>query len=188
MKVLDTLKKLLKKILKKVLHRVVIVGFLLALQIGWLALYLTQMAEYSPVISIILNVLSFLAVLAVVNARDNPSYKLAWVIAILVFPLFGGTMYLLFSGWLPSKSLRKKLSRTEGQLLPFIKQDEDVFNHLEESDKAAAGQARYIKEYAKFPVWNDSTATYFRSGEENFPVLLEELRKAEHFIFWNTLL
>lgn len=183
MKVLDTLNKLLKKLLKKILHRVVIVGFLLALQIGWLALYLTQMAEYSPIISVILNVLSLLAVLAVVNARDNPSYKLAWVIAILVFPLFGGTMYLLFSGWLPSKALRKKLSRAEGQLLPFIKQDAEVFESLEDLDRAAAGQARYIRDYAKFPVWNDSTATYFRSGEENFPVLLEELRKAEHFIF-----
>lgn len=183
MKILDTLKKLLKKILKKVVHRVVIVGLLLALQIGWLAIYLTQMAEYSPIMSIILNVLSFLAVLAVVNARDNPSYKLAWVIAILVFPLFGGTMYLLFSGWLLSKSLRKKLGRAEKQLLPLIKQDAEVFERLEELDKAAAGQARYIKDYAKFPVWNDSTATYFRSGEENFPVLLEELRKAEHFIF-----
>ncbi|MCH5274172.1 MAG: cardiolipin synthase [Lachnospiraceae bacterium] len=183
MKIFHSINKLLKKILKKALHRVVIVGLLLLLQIACMVVYLTELADYSLVIQTSLNVLSLLAVLAIVNARDNPSYKLAWVISILAFPLLGGTMYLLFSGWLPSKALRKKLSSTEGQLRPFLKQNAVVMESLERLDMTAAGQARYIRDYAMFPVWNDSTATYFRSGEENFPVLLDELKKAEHFIF-----
>ena len=191
--------KLWKKILNILLHRVVIVGVLLLLQIIWMVVNLTELAAFSPFIQTSLNILSLFAVLAVVNARDNPSYKLAWVIAILVFPLLGGTMYLLFSGWLPSKNLRNKLTRVENQLRPFIKQDKEVFDALCEDDPTAAGQARYIGDFAKFPVWTDSTATYFKSGEENFPVLLDELRKAEHFIFleyfiveegemWNSIL
>ncbi|MBR2408279.1 MAG: cardiolipin synthase [Lachnospiraceae bacterium] len=175
--------KLWKKLLKVLLHRFVIVAVLILLQIIWMIVNITELAIYSPVVYNALNILSFLAVLVVVNARDNPSYKLAWVIVILVFPLFGGAMYLLFSGWLPSKNLRNKLLKSENQLRPFMKQDAKVFSSLQEEDPTAAGQAKYIKDYAKFPVWNDSTATYFRCGEENFPVLLEELKKAEHFIF-----
>lgn len=188
-----------KKLLKMLFHRVVIVGILLLLQIVWMIMYLTELATYYPFIYTTLNMLSLLAVLAVVNARDNPSYKLAWVIVILAFPLLGGAMYLLFSGWLPSKNLRSKLTKVEKQLRPFLKQDEKVLDALRALDPTAAGQAQYIRDYAKFPVWNDSTATYFKCGEDKFPVLLEELKKAEHFIFleyfiveegemWNTIL
>ena len=165
-----------KKILHVLLHRAVIVGVLLLLQIIWMIVNLTELAAYSPIVYNALNILSLLAVLAVVNARDNPSYKLAWVITILVFPLFGGAMYLLFSGWLPSKKLRDRLTRAENQMRPFIKQDEAVFEALQELDPTAAGQSRYIRDFAKFPVWNDSTVRYFKCGEENFPVLLEELK------------
>ena len=175
--------KLWKKVLHVLLHRVVIVGVLLLLQIIWMVVNLTELAAYYPWVYVGLNFLSLIAVLAVVNARDNPSYKLAWVIAILVFPLFGGAMYLLFSGWLPSKNIRDKLAKAENQMRPFLKQDETVLASLQVLDETAAGQARYIRDYAKFPVWNDSTVRYFKCGEENFPVLLEELKKAELFIF-----
>ncbi|MBQ9767429.1 MAG: cardiolipin synthase [Lachnospiraceae bacterium] len=183
MKCISGLNRAVVKLLKTLLNRVVIVGILLLLQIGWTVMYVTELAAYSPLIYHSLTVLSVLAVIAVVNTRDNPAYKIAWVIVIMAFPLFGGTTYLMFSGWLPSKKLRNKLSRVEGQLRPFIKQDSTVVELLEEQDPVAAGQTKYIRDYARFPVWNDSTATYFKSGEENFPVLLSELKKAEHFIF-----
>lgn len=193
------LNRFIRKLLKIVLNRVVIVGLLILLQIIWMVTSLTELAECSTLLQEILNLISTIAVIAVVNTRDNPAYKIAWVIAIMALPVLGGTMYLLFSGWLPSKNLRRKLSRAEGQLRPFIKQDNETLDALEKLDLAAAGQAKYIRDYAKFPVWSDSTATYFKSGEENFPVMLEELKKAEHFIFleyfiveegemWNTIL
>ena len=183
MKLIIGLNRAIIKLLKTVLNRVVIVGILLLLQIVWTVMYVTELAAYSPLIYHSLTALSVLAVIAVVNTRDNPAYKIAWVIVILTFPLFGGTTYLMFSGWLPSKKLRNKLSSVEGQLRPFIKQNSTVVETLEGQDPVAAGQTKYIRDYAGFPVWNDSTATYFRSGEENFPTLLEELKKAEHFIF-----
>lgn len=171
------------RLIKRVLNRGVIVGVLLLLQIVWIVLYVSELAMYWPIINYSLLLLSTLAVIAVVNTRDNPAYKIAWVITIMVFPLFGGTTYLLFSGWLPSKKLRNKLAMVEKQLKPFVKQNTEVLEELERKDSIAAGQVKYIRDYAGFPVWNDSVVRYFRSGEENFPVLLEELRKAEHFIF-----
>ncbi len=191
--------KLWKKLLKVLSHRVVVVGVLLLLQIIWMLLTLTELATVYPWFYHSLNFLSLVAVLVVVNTRDNPSYKLAWVISILAFPLFSGAMYLLFSGWLPTKKLREKLTKAEKQMRPFYKQDDAVFDTLQMLDPTAAGQARYIKDYAGFPVWNDSTVRYFKCGEDNFPVLLEELKKAEHFIFleyfiveegemWNSIL
>ena len=37
--------------------------------------------------------------------------------------------------------------------------------------------------YAKFPVSKNNEITYYKCGEEFFPELLEELKKAKKFIF-----
>lgn len=47
---------------------------------------------------------SLVVVLWIVTKRDNPSYKIAWIIAILIFPIFGGIFYLVFG----NKTMDKK--------------------------------------------------------------------------------
>jgi cardiolipin synthase A/B len=47
--------------------------------------------------------LSLVAFLWVVNSKINPSYKIAWIIPIMLFPIFGGLFYVFFG--------RSKMSR-----------------------------------------------------------------------------
>ena len=51
-----------------------------------------------------LQLISLVVVLWIVTKRDNPSYKIAWIIAILIFPFFGGIFYLVFG----NKTMDKK--------------------------------------------------------------------------------
>ena len=53
----------MKKILEKVLNRLVVFGVLLAIQLGWFLLQFTKLVNYSNVLSMVLLVLSVLAVL-----------------------------------------------------------------------------------------------------------------------------
>ena len=70
----------MKKILEKVLNRLVVFGVLLAIQLGWFLLLFTKLVNYSNVLSMVLLVLSVLAVLWIINTEDNPAYKIAWII------------------------------------------------------------------------------------------------------------
>ena len=171
------------KLLKFLFSRVVIVGLLLVVQVVWFFLFFLELVEYSASINILLNLISLLAVLYIINRPDNPAYKMAWAIAILVFPVLGGLMYLTLGGKQPTKTLRRMLDRSGRQLKPLLVQDKEVANKIQQEDASAAGQMHYIREYAGYPVYEGTTATYFKSGEENFPVLLQELKKAKHFIF-----
>lgn len=171
------------KLLKFLFSRVVIVGLLLVIQVVWFFLFFLELVEYSASITILLNFISLLAVLYIINRPDNPAFKMAWAIAILVFPVLGGLMYLTLGGKQPTKSLRRMLDRSGRQLKPLLVQDKEVAEQIQREDASAAGQMHYIREYAGYPVYEGTTATYFKSGEENFPVLLEELKKAKHFIF-----
>ena len=71
---------ILKKIAKLLFNRVFYVIFAMAVQLGWLLTIFLRLAGYSRYMSFILDVISILVVLKIVNRKINPSYKLAWTI------------------------------------------------------------------------------------------------------------
>ena len=63
-----------------------------------------------PILNGLLRAASLFLVLWIVNKKQDPSYKIAWIIPILVFPLFGILIYFFFS----QRKLRRK-ERRRGQ-------------------------------------------------------------------------
>ena len=173
----------MKKILGKLLNRIVIFGILLAVQLGWFLLTFTKLVNYSTGLSLVFRIISILAVLWIINTEDNPAYKIAWIILVLVFPLLGGLFYVMVGHKRPSKGMRRRLdaecSRTEKELV----QEEAVLDKLGEMDGRVRGSAYYLAETGGYPVWDHTLATYYKIGEEYYASLLAELKKAEHFIF-----
>ena len=174
----------MKKILKKVLqNRLVAFGLILAVELVWLVIFVTRLASYSTMISVIFTVISLLAVLWIINRDDNPAYKVAWIILIMALPILGGLFYLVVGHKRPSRNMRRKMERerirTEDELL----QDPDVMEEIRALDRRIEGQVRYTSVTGGYPVYRGTSARYYQIGEELYRDLLEELKKAEHFIF-----
>ena len=74
------------------------------------------------------------------------------------------------------------LEREKARIWPHVRQDSKVIENLENLNMNVAGQARYLCR-SGFPIYENSTARYFPSGEACYPVMLEELKKARHYIF-----
>lgn len=175
--------RLINKFLNFISKRIVIVGLLILVQILWGISMLTKLTEYSNVLNIVLNVLSLFAVLYIINKDDNPAYKLAWIIPILSFPLFGGILYLMFGDKRPTKKMRIQMDKSAAKISAFSISEDDLLEKIQKEDKIAYGQMKYINDWAHFPAYRNTESYYYKSGEECYPVLLEELRKAKHFIF-----
>ena len=173
----------MKKIVKLLFGRLAIGTILLGIQIYWIVYFLFSLGTHSEQISIVLNVISLLALVYIINKDDNPSYKLAWIIFILLFPILGGAMYLYVGNKRPARHLRKLLDQEMKETEHFLKQDEEVLKELEIKDLSVATQSRYIVDYAKFPVYGNSDIMYFSNGESCYEKVLEELRRAKRFIF-----
>ena len=98
----------MKKIVKLLFGRLAIGTILLGIQIYWIVYFLFSLGTHSEQISIVLNVISLLALVYIINKDDNPSYKLAWIIFILLFPILGGAMYLYVGNKRPARHLRQR--------------------------------------------------------------------------------
>ena len=173
----------LKKIIKLLFNRIFYVALALLLQLGWLLLLVWQLAAYSKYISFGITVISILAVFWIINKKINPSYKLSWTLLILCFPVFGVMIYLLFGKSRIGQKMQREYSQVQRESMPYLQQDPETFNHLRREDASAAAQSKYICRHSTFPLHEHTTAEYFQVGDDMFPVLVQELEQAQHYIF-----
>lgn len=187
------------KFLKILISRIFITFFLLGIQIGWFVYAILALTKYSVYLSLVLNLISIGMVLYLINKEENASYKISWIILILMLPIFGGLFYLFFGDKRPSKKLRNKLNLTHQMYRNDYIQKLHIIKELKQMDKRDAQISQYILKQSDFPIYDKTLTTYYPVGEVMFQDMLEELERAEHFIFleyfiidegymWNTIL
>ena len=189
----------MKKLIKMLFSRLFIVSILILLQAIILGIGIWKLSEYFVYLYVLFAVISMIVVVYILNKKENPSYKLAWVIPILLFPVFGGLFYLVFGGDKTSKKFKAAIQKAYENTKECLVQDDEILRELNDKDKSISNQFNYIKEYSSFPVYKNTETKYLSPGEEFFEVLKEELKKAKHFIFmeyfiveegimWNSIL
>ncbi|OUQ22509.1 cardiolipin synthase [Flavonifractor sp. An135] len=171
-----------KKVTSILFHRLTIVGLLIILQVAELVILMALFADYFIYFYWFCIFISVLVVLWIVNARSDPGYKIAWLIPILLFPLFGGLFYLAFGGNRMSKRMQRRMQGMERRMLHELGNSERA-EELTSFGSDAVNQARYLERYACAPVYRNTEATYFPLGDDVFPRMLEELKKAKRYIF-----
>ena len=112
MKIAEHLTKPISKILKFLLRRLVFVTVAIILQMIWMTYMVVVIGEYSKAIEWVFRIFSITVVIYIANKDDNPAYKLAWTIPILLFPIFGGFLYLVLGDKQPAKKLRMELEQS----------------------------------------------------------------------------
>ena len=172
-----------KKILQLLFNRIFYVAVALMLQLAWLMITVWRLAAYSKYISNAIAIISVLVVLWIVNKKINPSYKLGWTILILVSPVFGVMLYLLFGKSRIAQAIQNKYAQVQKESIPFMESKKETIRHLEADSLSAAVQSNYILRYSSFPVHENTTAEYFQVGDDMFPVLVRELEQAQHYIY-----
>ncbi len=188
----------MKKILRFITLRVVITALLIVLQALLLFGFIWKLDNYFVYFYAGSVLLSLLITLGIINSKSNPAYKIAWLIPILLFPVFGGLVYLLFGSDRTGRYLRKKLQGI-GTEMDNVIGEAHRRSGAEQLPPDAANQSRYISHCAYCPPYQNTTTEYLPLGEVKFERMVEELKKAKHYIFleyfiiqegkmWNTIL
>ena len=188
----------MKKILRFITQRVVITALLIVLQALLLFGFIWKLDNYFVYFYAGSVLLSLLITLGIINSKSNPAYKIAWLIPILLFPVFGELIYLLFGSDRTGRYLRKKLQGI-GTEMDNVIGEAHRRSGAEQLPPDAANQSRYISHCAYYPPYQNTTTEYLPLGEVKFERMVEELKKAKHYIFleyfiiqegkmWNTIL
>ena len=172
-----------KKLLHIVLNRAFITALIVLMQVGFFLLEISKWANHYVQIAAALRVLSIFIVIYLIVKPNNPAVKLAWIVPILVFPLFGGILYLAFGHVIISRKLRDSIQSADELMRKNMPDHEEILNKMESENPPAANQSRYLQLYSGVPVWENTKTAYFPEGHSYWKQLLEDLEQAEHFIF-----
>lgn len=179
----DKVKKLAEQITKTLFGRMFLVGLALILQFGWILLTVMTLDNKYPIVSILIQLASVLAVLWIVSKNINPAYKLAWTILILAMPVAGTVIYFLFGKSRLARSLNGRFMEEYANTEQLLTEEPRTREQLEAVSADAAIQSRYIRDLAGFPVYRKTRTHYFHVGQELYKEMIAQLQKAEHFIF-----
>lgn len=173
----------MRKLLKMLTSRMFISGLIMVLQFAVIVAAAIVLNESTPVFYLCSAILALLFTLYLVNADMNPSYKIAWIVVVLALPVFGVITYLLF-GRNDRKNRRfRRYFKAAVRMKEYIASDETVTQCIADADAFLKRSTGYIENNAGYPVSVCNSVTYYGCGEKLFPALLEELEKAEKYIF-----
>ncbi len=182
----ETLKKQrekisLKRIVSILLHRVVLVSLILIVQIALIVLMIVRFSTYFPYFYLVCVLISLGVSLYLICNRSVSAYKIAWLVPILLFPLFGGLIYLLLGGYRLGFQRNNRFHSIDQKGQELLKEESDASAELEAAMPAAMKPSNFIRNSCNYPVY-EGVADYYCLGDEAFPQMLEALNSAERFI------
>lgn len=130
-----------------------------------------------------LSLLSVAVIIHILNSSSNPAYKLAWIIPVTLLPAVGSLLYLYVKLELGATTAKLLLRHVLQETAEFGRTAPAVDAALKQEDPAVAQIAHYIEHTGGYAAYRNSGVDYYPLGEDAFPVMLEELQKAERFIF-----
>ncbi len=156
---------------------------LLLLQVALLAYTVISTTLASDIVRWSMTAISIITCLYIIARKDKGGYKLTWVFVILVFPLFGGLIYLLFNFQMSSKRFSRNTAAAEAKAKKYLDLPGTAEKTACDELPQNAPQIHYLQNFAGFPTYADTETKYLTPGEEKFKYLLQELEKAEKYIF-----
>jgi cardiolipin synthase len=118
----------------------------------------------------------------IINWREKPAaYKITWIFVMLISPIVGGLLYFALYFQTNQKKYRKYIKNATAKRLEAAFLPGDVLFALR--DEPGFLQARFLQSYVHFPLFEHTRCEYLPSGEAFWERALEEIGKAEKYIF-----
>lgn len=210
----DRLRKRMRQYMNRHLHnlfkRAIYILLFATIQVAFIVLCFSYLESLTPYFWVLCIMVSLLAAVHIINKNNNPAYKIAWLIPIMVFPIFGGLLYLMFGSRRVDKRLTGITGDVRARYAEYAVSRNSVLQSADENPSDADAllqnvprdarlQSSYISSASGCLPYSNTRTRYYRSGEEMFPEYCDALRQAKRYIFleffiieegvfWNTVL
>lgn len=161
--------------------RYLVAIFLAILETALVITLVICLTIYVPYFYIAIILTEVFYLVKVVASNANQDYKISWLLLILMIPVIGIMLYLLFHDRQLSKRQAKRL-----QTIKKIKKKESndiLIKDLEQQDKLIASQAKALLNLTSSSLYTNTKAQYYPSGETTLMPLLNDLVAAKRYIF-----
>ncbi len=162
--------------------RIAVCVLALLLQLGIVFAVTWLLHEKSSWAYTILELMGIGTVIYVLK-RDQPmSYKIPWMILVLLMPVFGFILYQLWGNNFRKNRRNKPLFDAYQASFERMDQDKEAWQRYADAYPEEVRLPTLLSRF-HFPVYDHTACKYYPLGEIQFDDMLADLEKAEKFIF-----
>lgn len=170
-------------IVSRIFSRATLFSLLFLAQVALIIFFAVEFAHYYAIYYWLDFVLRLVALLVMMVRKSQTPYKITWLILITIFPLLGAAIYLAISLDPFPHRMRRRIRRQEEDIVQLQTFNQRNIKDLEREDSRYSGVAAYLSLSAAAPTFKNNPLTYYESGEASLRDFINDLKKAEHFIF-----
>ena len=163
--------------------RLIFTAVSILLEIVFLLFLFTKVSEYATIIDWATRIVAIFLVLGLYSMDKTSSMKMPWIILMLAFPILGVSLYLLVGLNGSTKKMRARYEEIDKKLLPYLPDNRQILEWMKEESPQAGAIASYLTNYSCYPVYQNTDVTYYDEAIKGLDAQLEDLSKAEKFIF-----
>jgi len=172
-----------KGLLHLVFSRFFLILVLVALQLLMVVSFYGWLRGLVPYFSTALVLLTLAGVIYLFNSSMDSSARLTWMFIIAILPVTGAALLAFTQTNLGHRRIRRRVGELIDQTKDTLAQSPETLEKLGGDLSGTAELTTYLNRSGCFPVYDNTEVTYFPLGEDKFAAMLEELKKAESFIF-----
>ena len=180
----------MKRFFRKLFSPLVITAIISIIEIAAIIIGFYFLQDYlnsvlEPIVVLVaVRIIEVIVFMIVVNKRENPEYKIPWIILIFIFPIVAIVLYVFFANHGLKRRDQKILKQINAQLDEIFEvNDEEKFQFRETVPLRYRSIFKYLRKVTRLHNTCNNRVTYYKNGELFFPELVESLKKAKDFIF-----
>ena len=131
----------------------------------------------------LIRFISVFLVIGIYASHKAGTIRMTWIIVIMFEPIFGTILYLMIGMNGHTMKMRRRYEEIDQRLLPLLPENRDVEERVRRLSGRLYGVVRYIRDQAGYPVYENTSVTYYDDAEKGFEAQKKELARAERFIF-----
>ena len=172
-----------KGFLRLIFSRIFLIALLLILQIMLLFSTYMLLSDVLPYPQVIFGAFSVIMIFYLFNCEMDSTAKMTWLIIIMIFPIPGTILLYLTQKDVGHYAIKRRVDTLLKSTRTTLRTDPELLRDPALQKSGTDDLCRYICRTGCFPIYSDTETKYFPVGEDNFTALLEELERAEKFIF-----
>lgn len=176
-------KKKPKKLINLIFSQKTTIILLLALQLVFIFVIFQSFAVHYAYLHVVFSTVAIILAIYILNSSENPAYKLAWIVPLIIVPLFTVVLYFILKNQFSTRKVRNQYAKKCANTKPYLKPDPKIMEYLKEHDREFYKLANYVDKVGGYPACANTEVKYFPLGEDKYAAMLEELHKAKEFIF-----
>ena len=119
-------KKKPKKLINIIFSQKTTIILLLALQLIFIFIIFQSFAVHYAYLHIVFSTVAIVLAIYILNSSENPAYKLAWIVPLVIVPIFTVVLYIILKNQFSTRKVRNLYAKKTANTRPFLRADNEL--------------------------------------------------------------